>query len=124
MPPRCATSAASLLAEALAAFSASRASEGERIAEMLTRARRRLRRIAKQVAARLPEVHERIREAAVSGSPAHRRRANPERLEQEIALLAQKMDVAEELDRLRSHVAEIFAALAADEAGRHASSTS
>ena len=32
---------------------------------------------------------------------------NPERLEQELVLFAQKMDVAEELDRLITHVGEI-----------------
>jgi len=41
------------------------------------------------------------------------------RLEQEIALIAQRMDVAEELDRLEAHVHEIRAALARSEpAGR------
>ena len=39
---------------------------------------------------------------------------NPERLEQELALLLQKADVAEELDRLDLHVAEARAALAGD----------
>ena len=32
--------------------------------------------------------------------------ANPERLEQELVLLAQRLDVTEELDRLEGHVAE------------------
>ncbi|NRA84647.1 MAG: DUF1732 domain-containing protein, partial [Gammaproteobacteria bacterium] len=32
--------------------------------------------------------------------------ADPDRLEQELVLLAQKVDVAEELDRLDSHVSE------------------
>ena len=41
---------------------------------------------------------------------------NPERFEQEVALLLQKMDVAEELDRLRSHVAELESTLASGEA--------
>jgi uncharacterized protein (TIGR00255 family) len=41
---------------------------------------------------------------------------NPERCEQEVALLVQKMDVAEELDRLRSHVEELTATLASDDA--------
>ena len=41
---------------------------------------------------------------------------NPERLEQEVALLLQKMDVAEELDRLGSHVDELAATLASGDA--------
>jgi uncharacterized protein (TIGR00255 family) len=39
---------------------------------------------------------------------------DPPRLEQEVALLAQKADVAEELDRLRAHVGEIRLTLAGD----------
>lgn len=39
---------------------------------------------------------------------------NPERLEQELALLLQKADVAEELDRLDLHLAEARAALSGD----------
>ncbi len=39
---------------------------------------------------------------------------NPERLEQELALLLQKADVAEELDRLDLHLAEARAALTGD----------
>jgi uncharacterized protein (TIGR00255 family) len=41
--------------------------------------------------------------------------ADPERLEQELALLAQRVDVAEEIDRLGSHVAEIESTLRRDE---------
>jgi uncharacterized protein (TIGR00255 family) len=41
---------------------------------------------------------------------------NPERLEQEIAILVQKMDVAEELDRLKSHVTEFTNTLASGDA--------
>jgi uncharacterized protein YicC (UPF0701 family) len=41
--------------------------------------------------------------------------ADPERLEQELALLAQRADVAEEIDRLASHVAEVQAILQRDE---------
>ena len=41
--------------------------------------------------------------------------ANPERLEQELVLLAQRLDVTEELDRLESHMAEIGNVLARSE---------
>ena len=41
---------------------------------------------------------------------------NSERLEQEVAILVQKGDVAEELDRLRSHVEELNTSLASGEA--------
>ena len=105
-----------LLAEALMSFQASRANEGERIAQMLATRARAVQRIAKQVAARLPEVHARIRARLQERLAALTGEGNPERLEQEIALLLQKMDVAEELDRLQSHVEEMTNALAAEEA--------
>ena len=104
------------LSDALAAFSASRANEGERITEMLTTRARAVQRIARQVAVRLPEVHERIRARLQERLGMLTGEGNPDRLEQEIVLLLQKMDVAEELDRLQSHVEEMFTALAAEEA--------
>jgi uncharacterized protein (TIGR00255 family) len=83
---------------------------------MLTTRARAVQRISKQVAARLPEVHERIRARLQERLGLLTSEGNPERLEQEIVILLQKMDVAEELDRLQSHVEEMFTALAADEA--------
>ena len=41
--------------------------------------------------------------------------ANPERLEQELALIVQRLDVAEEIDRLDGHLTEIRAVLAREE---------
>ena len=111
-----AAAAHGLLAEALMAFQSSRANEGERIAEMLTTRARAVQRITRQVVARLPEVHARIRARLQERLAALTGEGNPERLEQEIAILIQKMDVAEELDRLQSHVEEMINALAAEEA--------
>jgi uncharacterized protein (TIGR00255 family) len=68
------------------------------------------------VAARLPDVQARIRAKMKERLAALGAEGNPERLEQEIAILVQKMDVAEELDRLGSHVTELQATLAADDA--------
>jgi uncharacterized protein (TIGR00255 family) len=61
-------------------------------------------------------VHARIRARLQERLAALTGEGNPERLEQEIALLLQKMDVAEELDRLQSHVEELTNALTAEEA--------
>ncbi len=105
-----------LLAEALAAFTTSRAGEGERIAEMLASRAAQVGAIADEVATRLPEVQARIRAKLQERLLALGAEGNPERLEQEIALLVQKMDVAEELDRLRSHVEELDSTLASGEA--------
>ncbi|HEU0225449.1 MAG TPA: YicC/YloC family endoribonuclease [Steroidobacteraceae bacterium] len=115
-PGPLAQAAEALLGEALTAFVASRAAEGERIAEMLRSRAAAVRRITDAVAARLPEVQSRIRARLRERLAALGAEGNPERLEQEIAILVQKMDVAEELDRLGSHVTELETTLAADDA--------
>ncbi len=108
--------AMSLLGEALAAFTANRAGEGERIAEMLSSRAATVGRIVGTVAARLPEVQERIRAKLMERIAALGAEINPERLELEVAILVQKMDVAEELDRLKSHVTELTDTLASGDA--------
>jgi uncharacterized protein (TIGR00255 family) len=105
-----------LLGEALAAFTASRSSEGERIAQAISARAAQVSGIVEAVSARLPEVQQRIRAKLGERLAALRAEVNPERLEQEVALLVQKMDVAEELDRLRSHVDELNSTLASGEA--------
>jgi uncharacterized protein (TIGR00255 family) len=111
-----AEAAETLLGEGLAAFAASRANEGGRIAEMLGTRARAVQRIARQVVARLPDVQARIRSKLGERLAALGAEVNPERFEQVVALLLQKMDAAEELDRLQSHVEEMLNALDADEA--------
>ena len=108
--------ATGLLAETLAVFSTSRASEGERIAQMLRSRAAQVTAITGVVGARLPEVQARIRAKLGERLAALRAEVNPERLEQEVALLVQKMDVAEELDRLGSHVDELTATIASGDA--------
>ena len=63
----------------------------------------RLARIEKRAPVRLKEQHERIKRtvAELIGTLG----VDPQRLAQEIAILADKLDVAEELDRFRSHLA-------------------
>jgi uncharacterized protein (TIGR00255 family) len=111
-----AAAATELLAEALAAFTASRASEGERIAQMLRSRASQVTGIVGAIATRLPEVQSRIRAKMQERLVALRAEVNPERLEQEVAILLQKMDVAEELDRLGSHVDELSSTLASGDA--------
>ena len=96
-----AAAAMDLLAEALASFTTSRAAEGERIAQMLSSRSSQVSTIVDEVRARLPEVQSRIRAKLQERLAALGAEVNPDRLEQEIAILVQKMDVAEELDRLQ-----------------------
>ncbi|HWP95188.1 MAG TPA: YicC/YloC family endoribonuclease [Gammaproteobacteria bacterium] len=107
--------ARALFEAALDELVAARRREGERLAQALTERARALAARVAEVRARLPEVRARGRErlearlAELAGS------ADPARLAQELALLAQRLDVDEELDRLTSHLAELEDALARDE---------
>ncbi len=114
-----AAAAQALLEETLSALTASRAGEGGRIAEMLLGRAASVERLANDVTARLPEVRERIRTRLNERLRQVSLDANSERLEQEIVIALAKMDVDEELDRLRSHVTELRNVIASGEpAGR------
>ncbi len=100
------------LERAVGEISASREREGARLREMLeSRCAEILARVA-AVEQRLPAVLDAIRDKLAERVRSLAATVEPERLEQEIALIAQKLDVSEELDRLRSHVAEFRAAMA------------
>ena len=68
------------------------------------------------VRARLPEISARIRAKVAERVAQLGTQVDPERLEQELVLLAYKMDVEEELDRLGSHVTETMRVLDSTEA--------
>ncbi|MEP6857614.1 MAG: YicC/YloC family endoribonuclease [Gemmatimonadales bacterium] len=62
----------------------------------------RLRRIEERAPVRLKEQHERVKRTV--GDLIGGAGADPQRIAQEIAILADKLDIAEELDRFRSHL--------------------
>jgi uncharacterized protein (TIGR00255 family) len=108
-----------LFSRALDELKQMRQREGARLEELLLQRCGQLAVLVAEVRARRPEVQaairarmaERIAELAVA--------VDPERLEQELALLLQKGDIAEELDRLDAHLAETRTILAGkDGAGR------
>ena len=87
-------------------FKAARASEGENLEQMILT---RLDAILEQVAiveAQMPEVIKWQREKLSQKLEDLQAEIDETRLEQELIYLAQKQDVAEELDRLKSHVKE------------------
>ena len=103
------------LGEAAAALVEARAAEGARIAGFL---RQQAADIDAAVAAArplLPEVAARYREKLLGRIERLDIEAQPERLEQELALIAQRLDIVEELDRLGSHTAEVADVLKRDE---------
>ena len=111
--------ARSLFEAAVADLRAAREREGEKLREVLEQRCAALETLVKQVQGRLPEIQarlsarmrDRIKELAAG--------ADPERLEQEVALLLQRLDVDEELERLTGHITEVRRVLTGNEpAGR------
>jgi len=111
--------AAALLGEALTDLTRFRDSEGARLRDALEQRCAGLDDFAAQVAERLPTVRARMRAKLLERIAALVAEVDHERLEQELAMLAQRMDVDEEIDRLRGHVAEVRKAFGGHEpAGR------
>ena len=104
--------AGGLLDKALAALGEMRSSEGARIAAMLESRCADIEAIAKSVRARMPDVLDAARSKQKERLANLDVDADPARLEVELALLATKIDVDEELDRLESHLVEIRDGLA------------
>jgi len=103
-----------LLDSALAAINEMRASEGNRIADMLESRCVDIAAISGSVRSRMPHVLEATRTKQRERLEKLDIEADPARLEVELALVAQKLDVDEELDRLDSHLVEIRDALRGD----------
>jgi uncharacterized protein (TIGR00255 family) len=98
---------ASIVNQAVANLVSMRRAEGAQLAafllERVAAVESRLARIETRAPVRLKEHHERIKRTVsdlIGGAGA-----DPQRIAQEIAILADKLDVAEELDRFRSHLA-------------------
>ena len=107
--------AMTLLEAALDDLVATREREGEQIRTLLTA---RLDGIVEQVAIarrRLPEVQQKLRDKLEARLDELLDKVDADRVEQELVMLAQKMDVDEELDRLDGHIAETRRVLVRDE---------
>jgi uncharacterized protein (TIGR00255 family) len=96
-----------LLGDALADLTRFRDSEGGRLRDALEQRCAGLVDLSTRVEERLPEVRARARAKMLERIAALVSEVNHDRLEQELAMLAQRQDVDEELDRLRGHVTEI-----------------
>lgn len=108
--------AATLLDRALGEFIAAREREGERLAGFLRDRLQGIESIVSSVREHLPEVRSAARARLDQRLAEIKQPADPGRIEQEIVLLMQRMDVDEELDRLASHIAEARQTLGMDEA--------
>ncbi len=99
--------AQALLAEALSELTRSRDSEGGRLREALELRCAGLVEFSGRVTDRLPEIRTRMRAKLLDRIAQLVADVDQDRLEQELAILAQRLDVDEEIDRLRGHVTEV-----------------
>jgi uncharacterized protein (TIGR00255 family) len=119
-------SSEALLAAAYAVFGATleellaaRAREGARLRELLEQRCTALESLVADVRARLPEVHAHVRARLETRVAELTTSVDPERLEQELALLLQRLDIDEELERLSGHIEEVRRVIGGSEpAGR------
>jgi uncharacterized protein (TIGR00255 family) len=104
---------------ALGELNEMRGREGARIRELIKQRCESMQTIVTAVRARLPEIAARIRTRVTERIAALGATPDPDRLEQELVMYAHKMDVDEELDRLKSHLTEIASIIDSKEpAGR------
>jgi uncharacterized protein (TIGR00255 family) len=108
------------LEAALAQLQESRETEGSALEEMIRSRCRQISEIVAEVRKHRPQMVAALREkweAALDEKLQQWREAASEsRLEQELVMLAQKLDIDEELDRLDTHIAEVLKVLDRDEA--------
>ena len=100
-------------------LAAMRAREGKRLHELIEQRCAGLATLVTQVRARLPEIQTRIRTRLHERVAELLASVDRDRIEQEIVLQLQRIDVAEELDRLVGHIEETRRVMGAGEgAGR------
>lgn len=94
---------------------AHRHKEGAELAELLRARAIEIAAHVETVNAVLPEVQQKYREKLEARFAEAKVELDPDRLEQEMLLLANKMDVAEELDRLQAHIKGLTDVLSSSE---------
>jgi len=104
-----------LLDVVLDALIAAREREGGRLDAVVRKRCERLVDCVVRVRERMPEVMSEVRRRILDRMEEARAELDPVRLEQELVLLAQRLDVDEEMDRLSAHVEEVRAVLGSAE---------
>ena len=104
-----------LFAVALKDLIATREREGAELSEFIGQRIDAIRAIVADVRLMMPDILAKQRENLLAKIAEIDIEIDPMRLEQEVALLAQKADIAEELDRLGAHVNEVERVLRSDD---------
>jgi uncharacterized protein (TIGR00255 family) len=102
-----AAAALTLAREALDDFTASRAREGEKLAAVILERVRRMRELVRDVEPRIPAAQASFSEKLKQRLAEALGSADDERIRQEVAVFAVRIDVAEELARLSTHLDEV-----------------
>lgn len=95
------------LDDALCSLSTARQREGDRLVEALAQRCEAISNIIASIRPRIGDAEKRYRAKLKERLDRLAVETNPERLEQEIALLTQRLDISEEIDRLEGHVKEV-----------------
>lgn len=96
-----------LAREALEDFTASRVREGEKLAAMILDRVNSIREIVRQVAPHIPEAQQLFTEKLRQRLQEALGNASDDRILQEVAVFATRIDVAEEITRLNAHLDEV-----------------
>lgn len=96
---------------ALTSLTETRQREGDALANILTAKLAELEYVLTQLITMTPELLKLQRDKLLERFQQAQLELEPQRLEQELVLMAQKMDIAEELARLQTHINEVAAIL-------------
>jgi len=100
-----------LLEQTLESLVATREREGARLAGLIRQRCDKLAPCLSRVRERMPEIIAEVRRRILDRLQEVRAELDPNRLEQELALIAQRLDVDEEMDRMETHIQEVRSVL-------------
>ncbi len=103
-----------LLDQAIEEMTQNRSREGEKLKAIILKRCDAADEVVKAVRARLPEVLAAVRNRLSERLADLRQELDENRLEQEMVIAAQKLDVDEEMDRLETHLTEVRRVLDSD----------
>ena len=106
--------AKNLFAQAIQSLIENRQVEGQRMRELIAQRGDQLKQLVNTVRERRPDVLASIRTKLMTRIDDLEVEFDSNRLEQELVMIAQKLDVDEELDRLDSHLAELNDVISSD----------